>query len=164
LKQRPEPQVAQNLYYLLAEFVDYLHKEERVAYAKADLMRASLLNYLIARDSGELAPRANRAAQKKQKPAPVASTGHPLLPDRRTFMRFLSLQEDEMEQYLYEVTALVELMPAWLRFLTARGLLESGEQQAATSELLAIKEEIANRWAEGLEDPVPVRALAEVSF
>ena len=125
----------QNMYQLTVEFLGYLYHQEKVPYAKGELARAQIYEYILRRHDGDLEPhepllKANRG--KKHKPSPRRSH-HPLCPDRKTLDHFLADLLNFINPQYYKATATLELIPAWLRFLASRQLItaEQGEQTLA---------------------------------
>lgn len=127
------------LAYLIDEFVDYARHQEGVPYTKAALARDNIYRYIQQRQAGELGPRqsmfeAMTKPQRKPQPKPKVPD-HPLCPDRETLDRYFSDLLNFMNPQHYDIAATFELMPAWLRFLESRGLLEPTRREAALAEL-----------------------------
>ena len=117
-----------NLDYLTHEFLDYLYKDEQIAYPKAEMMRTEMRNYLRDRMEGELEDRPSplelaRNPRKKWKKT-VTKIEHNLCPDRATLDRFLGEKLGFMNMQLYRALACFEGIPPWLRFLEANGLID----------------------------------------
>ena len=53
----------------------------------------------------------------------------------------------------YKVAATFELVPAWLRFLELRGLIDAERHTQSRQELEAILPSLRQLWEQHLEDP-----------
>jgi hypothetical protein len=137
-EQEPaEEQGDQNLYDLTVEFLGHLHREHGVSYTKGELGRKQILEYLRERHTGELEPteslfQAQLGRKKgKQHLKPKHRVDHLLCPDRETLDRYLGGLLQFINPQHYKATATFELVPAWLRFLESRQLIDD-EQRAKT--------------------------------
>jgi hypothetical protein len=122
---------------LLDTFVDYARRIEGVPCTRAKLASTNIYSYICGRLAGKLEPRQNllesmRNPQKKPKPKPPTNI---LCPDHSTLDRYLAEQLHFMNPLRYQAAATLELMPAWLRFLKAKGLLESKLPETTLKEL-----------------------------
>jgi hypothetical protein len=59
----------------------------------------------------------------------------------------------------YKATALFELIPAWLRFLEARGLIDASRREATLSDLSGIRDDLLKLWETPDSDPVLRQAM-----
>ena len=131
----PDPG-AQNLARLISQFVGYLRREEGVPYPKGELIRDELLRYFIRRHEGDLDPKLSmleQALNPRTKLPPPPKPSHLLCPERVTFEVHLAELVSFMNGLYHTAAALFELVPAWLRFLEARGLIDA-DQHAKTVE------------------------------
>jgi hypothetical protein len=136
---------------LSQEFLRHLRHREGVPYPRGELARKALVDYLLARLSGDLGH-----GKRKEGPDP----GDALLPDADTLDGFLgrSLGGDEGE--LYGAAAFFEALPAWLRFLESKGLATAGQHRRALEELRPVRESLLPTFEEDMSDPSPAKALA----
>jgi len=122
-----------NLYYLTVEFLGYLRRAEGVSYAKGEIARDQIQRYIVKRRAGELNDASGRvgARPKARASAPV----HLLCPDRDTLDRFLIGLLNFLGSQPYRAAALFEMLPAWLRFLEARELIDADQRVRTLREL-----------------------------
>jgi len=135
---------------LLDEFASYAHHQEGIPYTKAALALKNIYRYLMERHEGELEPRqsmfdAVMNPQKKPKPKP-RQPDHPLCPDRDTFDRYLSSMLSLMAMRVYDVAATFELMPAWMRFLESRGLIDSSQRASTLADIGGLQSTLLKLW------------------
>lgn len=142
---------------LVDEFVDYARHQEGVPYTKAALARDNIYRYIQQRQAGELGPRQSMLErmmkpQRKPKPKPQAPD-HVLCPDRDTLDRYFADMLHFMNPQHYDVAATMELMPAWLRFLETRGLIEASRREATLAELRDLQVTLLKLWEADRADP-----------
>jgi len=150
-------------YRLSLEFLRYAFREEGVPYAKGELARVRFLEYFKKRKNGDLqrdsifsilAPRRT----KKEKPRPLPK--HLVLcPDRSTLDRYLGRLAGMFGQGHYEVAAVMDLLPAWLRFLRRRELIDAEQHAAVFKQLARLKAELLAAWRTRLDDPAVYEGL-----
>ncbi len=123
---------------LINTFVGFLRREEGVPFPRGELVRQQLYRYFLRRNDGDLDPRPslleqamhpNRKLPKPPRPA------HPLCPERVTLDVHLAGLMGPMNGLYYPVAALFQAMPAWLRFLESRRLIDAGTRTKVTAEL-----------------------------
>lgn len=157
----------QNLYDLTFDFLYYLRHEENVPYTKGRLARTSLLQYLVDRFAGELAPRegllqatmregfaAEPRKSKQQTP------DHWLCPDRNTLDHYLATLVDFMSGRYHQAVATFELVPAWLRFLESRRLIDADQRARTLRELRGLDTEMLKVFKTHA-DPALARAIEQ---
>jgi hypothetical protein len=141
------PEGAQNLYYLSAEFLGYLRREEGVPYPKGELARKHLQRFILERHAGELEEGESllesemRPRRRRPKTKPVQPE-HALCPDRARFDRYLAGLIGFINPQHYDVAATFELTPAWLRFLQSRQLIDAKERVQTLEELSDLQSEL----------------------
>ena len=160
-EEAPDPG-ARNLYRLIAQFVGYLRREEGVPYPKGELIRNELYRYFIRRHAGELAPRLSmleQAMHPKKKLPPPPKPGHPLCPERVTFEIHLAELIGFMNGLYHTAAALFEIVPAWLRFLESRGLIDADRQAKTVEELRPLHADLLRLMESYRDDPTLLRDL-----
>lgn len=166
LQPAPDPAYA-NLFHLTVEFLGYLRREEHVSYTRGELARQQIYRYVVERHAGELEPQESMldmfmgSAKKKQSP-PKPKPPKPanlLCPDRETFDRFLAQLLNFINPQHYKVLATVELIPAWLRFLAARQLIDAQQRVQTLEDLAALLPDLRNIYEEYTADPAMQMAL-----
>jgi hypothetical protein len=133
----------QNLYHLTVEFLGYLYHQENVPYAKGELARAQIYEYILKRHDGDLEPPESRpkpARSKKHKSGP-RPPHHPLCPDRKTLDHFLADLINFFNPQYYKAATTLELTPAWLRFLESRGLITTEQREQTLANLSGLDTE-----------------------
>lgn len=156
-----------NLFHLTVEFLGYLRREEHVSYTRGELARQQIYRYVAERHAGELEPQESMldmfmgSAKKKQSP-PKPKPPKPanlLCPDRETFDRFLAQLLNFINPQHYKVLATVELIPAWLRFLEARQLIDARQRVQTLEDLAALLPDLRNIYDQYAADPAMQTAL-----
>jgi hypothetical protein len=157
---QPDP-AANNLFRLIAEFIGYLHRNEGVSYPRGQLARAEIARYFLQRHNGELDPRpsmmesALHPDRKLPKPPPPI---HPLCPERVTFEVCLAQMVGTFNNLFHKAAALFEIVPAWLRFLEFRGLIDEQTRTKVVADLLPLQSSIQRLWGTFRDDPALARA------
>lgn len=150
---------AQHLYDLTVEFLGYLRREEGVPYTRGEVARACIHEYIWERFSGELEPemgRAEKAHLRKISKAPP-QPGKVLWPDRATLDRYLAGMLSFFNLQYYKVAATFELVPAWLRFLESRQLLDAQGHAGIRGEMGKLRGDLEKLFNKFQEDPAPAR-------
>lgn len=142
------------LWNLGLEFIGYARNQEDIPFTKGRLFEDCLTAYLRRRRAGDLEQRESiltamsrpswKSPPKRKPPVP----DHPLCPDARSLDRFLADRLNILGYRPYHAAVTLELLPAWLRFLVARGLLDPA-QHARTLDKLR---DLARRVAKLLRD------------
>lgn len=123
-----------NLGLLSQEFLGYLRRREGVPFTKGRLACFELVDYLIERYDGEL-----KGKGTERKRGRKYTTSHVLCPDADTLDRFLARKTSIFSRKPHRIAAILELVPAWLRFLESRGLLEDCRKEDILAELLSVR-------------------------
>jgi hypothetical protein len=165
-EQEPaEEQGDQNLYDLTVEFLGHLRRERGVPYTKGELARKHILEYLWDRHAGKLEPRENlfqaQLGRKKGKRhlKPKPQVDHLLCPDRETLDRYLGGLLQFINPQQYRAAATFELIPAWLRFLESRQLIDAGQRTKTLLELRDLGDELLKVLQRYPDDPTLEAAL-----
>jgi hypothetical protein len=152
-----DPAVAQ-LHDLGFAFIGVLHREHGVSLAKGDMARRALVEYILDRHAGELDARkfGRMTRPKGQKPPRSERTlpPPPLCPDRATLDRFVAQMFDILSSRYYDAAALLELTPAWIRFLETCGLLAPEQRAAALGDLRKLVSDAAPLWGKKKESSI----------
>jgi hypothetical protein len=158
-RETPDPG-ASKLTRLISEFVGYLRREEGVPFSRGGLVRPELYRYFVRRNDGDLDPgpsmleRARHPNRKLPKPPrPI----HPLCPERVTFEAQLAGMMDFMNPQYYSAAALFHAMPAWLRFLESRRLIDAATSKKVAADLLPLRDPLLRIWEQQTHDPLLYR-------
>ena len=155
----PDPG-AMNLARLISEFIGYLRREEGVPFPRGELVRQELYSYFMRRHAGELNPRLSMLEQaldpKRKLPKPPRPVHH-LCPERVTFEVHLSGMMSMMNSHYHSAAALFQAMPAWLRFLESRRLIDAGTHRTVVSDLLPLLDPLLQLWEKYIDDPTLYR-------
>jgi hypothetical protein len=146
------------LFRLLDAFLHYAHFEEGVSWPKTQMAYDNLLDYLIERAAGELAPEQPRRGKRKGKKPEFQSN---LAPDHGTLDRFLVRFAGIFSFHFYQASAFFELIPVWLRFLVKYGLLEEAAMQQTIRSLSALHGSLLSIAQKQIDDPLPAQNLAK---
>jgi hypothetical protein len=159
----PVDKAAQNLIDLSFAFLGYLHREEGVSYAKGELARQGIYRYILDRHAGKLEERESMleaVTRRKPKPKPKPREPvHLLCPDRQTLDRYLDKLLNLLSFQPYRVAATLELVPAWLRFLESRQLLDTQQRLATLQNLQGLDTELLKLWEREAIDPALVQGM-----
>jgi hypothetical protein len=126
---------ADNIGQLSQEFLGYLRHHEGVSYVKGALACFDFADYLFQRNTGELKPGKGKHGSKKGR----NNSTNILCPDGGTFDHYLAQKVSMFSQRIYKVGAILEFVPAWLRFLASKGLLEDGEKESTLAEIMPVQ-------------------------
>jgi SEC-C motif len=157
--QTPD-QGAINLSRLISEFVGYLRREEGVPFPRGAQVRQELYRYFMRRYEGDLDPRPSMLEQalhpKRKLPKPPRAA-HPLCPERVTLDVHLGGMMGMLNGLYHSAAALFQAMPAWLRFLESRRLIDADTSRKVATELLPLHNTLLQFWEQYTEDPVLYR-------
>ncbi len=149
-----------NLSHLVNEFVGYLRREEGVPFPRGELLRDDLYRYFVRRHEGELDPRPSPMEKirhpKLKLPKPPAPA-HPLCPEKVTLEVHLAKMFGIMTHQQHNAAALFQAMPAWLRFLESRRLIDADTRKKVVAELLPLHTSMLKLWDTYKEDPTLYR-------
>jgi hypothetical protein len=161
-EEPPVDQGARNLARLIDQFVGYLRREEGVPYPRGGLVREHLFEYFIRRHEGDLDPQPSmleRAMRPNLKLPPPPPPGHPLCPERVTLDVHFGQLIGFLNSLYHVVAALFELMPAWLRFLETRHLIDAQRRLQTVEELRPLQVTLVGVWEKHTDDPTMYRAV-----
>jgi hypothetical protein len=161
-----------NLYYLNIEFLGYLRRVEGVPYARGELGRRELHQFILDRHNGRLEYREsmlesgmrdiNRKKGRRLKPKrKFSGYEHILVPDPERLEYFLANLLDMMNQLYHRTSAFFEIIPAWLRFLKAKQLIDAETRTQAMNQLARLAISLGRILEKYTGDPAPGQALAE---
>lgn len=150
-----DPQ-AENLFHLGVEFLGYLRREEGVSYPKGELARQQIQAYLLER-SGKSPDSARGGKAKRSPPQSIPAAG--LCPDRDTLEPYLARLMGSLFPQRYKAAALMDLMPAWLRFLESRRLIDAEQRESARVGLRELADPLRRIWEVYRFDPALLEGL-----
>jgi len=138
-KKRPKILARENLYSLSLEFLCYLRKEENILFSKGQIAQQQLLRYFDKRFKGELVEEPSYTDMMKSpgklKPKRQPTPEHILCPDASTLNVFLGSFLNFVDPEHYKLAGTIELIPAWLRFLEDRQLIDKDLHEKAINEI-----------------------------
>jgi len=142
---RPRPAAQQSLAAWLEQlsfcFLGEATRIEQISPARACLARAALVGYLLDRAHGGLPwvdPHTRRGAAILQLPL--------VCPDRVTLEYYLAALLELHQPRWCVAAALLELMPAWLRFLERHRVIDAARHRAAIAELHGLADDAVHLW------------------
>ena len=145
-----------NLLRLINEFFGYLRREEGVPFPRGQLVRNHLYRYFLDRHQGELDPRPSmleQAMNPRHKLPKPPRPAHPLCPERVTLDVYLGGLMGFLSNLVYPAAAVFQAMPAWLRFLESRRLIDANMRQKVANELLPLHATLTKYWRSCQDDP-----------
>jgi hypothetical protein len=154
----------QNLYHLTVEFLGYLRRVEDVPYAKGELARRELKQFILDRHAGRLeykesmlqAMQRDPDSRHGRRPPPKREFRryeHLLVPDRERLDHFMASLLGMMSQLYYRAAAAFEIIPAWLRFLELRRLIDAEMRAEALSGLAGLADDLRRAFDNCYGDP-----------
>jgi SEC-C motif len=155
---------ARNLDRLIVEFIGYLRRQEGVPYPKGQLARGELFEYFLRRHGNELDPQPsmlegalhpNRRLPKPPKPI------HPLCPERVTLDVHLTGMVQFLNVRYHRAAAFFDVVPAWLRFLESRGLIDADIRTKVVADLRPLHTQVLKLWEGYRDDPTLLRAAQQ---
>lgn len=156
-KGEPEPPAdtgRTNLYYLTVEFLGYLRRVEGLSYARGELARDQIQRYILERHDGQLQNDDDRRRTgKRGAKTRLTAPGQPLCPERGTLDRYLVSLLNIFSSQPHRAAALFETLPAWLRFLAERGLLDADLHERTLHELHGLVDSVCQVLGSYLSDP-----------
>jgi hypothetical protein len=161
-EEEPPAPGAHNLSRLINQFVGYLRREEGVPYSKGELVRHHLLDYFVRRHEGDLDPRPGmleRAVHPNKKLPPPPKPIHPLCFERVTLDVHLACLLGFLNAQYHTAAALFEVVPAWLRFLESRGVIDADLRKKNLEELHPLRADLLKGLQNYMEDPTLQRDL-----
>jgi len=165
-----QPSGERNLYLLTIEFLGHLRCVEGVPYAKGELGRRELHQFILGRHYGRLEYResmleaAERDIKRKQsrrlKPKrKYRKYEHTLVPDPERLEHFLADLLDMMNQLYYRASAFFEIIPPWLRFLEMHRLIEAESRIRTLDRLAHLADDLNRIFEKYAVDPNPGQAI-----
>jgi len=141
-----------NLFNLSIEFLGHLHRDENISLSKGELARCQLIEYILQRFDGRLEPQESlfdlkprRSKTHRRKPK-RRQPSHALCPDQETLDRFLGGMLSFINPQFYKAAATFELLPAWLRFLESRGLIDAAKHRETSQMLRSLIPSMRQIW------------------
>jgi hypothetical protein len=161
--KRREPVEAEDaLFKLGVTFLGYLYREEKVDFARGDMGREQIVEYLLDRHRGELRRRKSPLDEalhpNKPAPPPFRPPEHPLCPDRPTLDMFIAKMFAPLTRHDYQAVLALEMVPPWLRFLESKGLIDAARRHKTLKELSRLKDDVL-RLTKMAKDPAMRRNL-----
>jgi hypothetical protein len=161
-EEEPSDPGAANLARLIHQFMGYLRREEGAPFSRGELVRHHLFRYFLRRHEGDLNPQPSmleRARHPNRKlplpPRPI----HPLCLERVTLEVHLSRLVGQFNGLYHTAAALFELVPAWLRFLESRGLIDADLRKKNLEELRPLHADLLKALQNYTDDPTLYRNL-----
>jgi len=147
-----------NLFNLSIEFLGYLHRDANVPLSKGELARCQLIEYILQRFDGRLEPQESlfdlepRRSKKRRRKSKRRQPSHALCPDQETLDRFLGGMLNFINPQFYKAAATFELLPAWLRFLESRGLIDAAKHRETSQMLRSLIPSMRQIWENRPDD------------
>jgi hypothetical protein len=159
-----------NFYHLTIEFLGYLRRVEGVSYAKGELGRRELYQFILDRHAGKLEYRQSMLqsmlqdvdSKKGRRAAPQRKYRryeHMLVPDPERLEHFLADLLGMMNQLNHRASAFFEIIPAWLRFLEIQQLIDAETRAQSIGRLAHLADTLGGLFDKYIDDPGPRQAM-----
>jgi hypothetical protein len=160
------PDAEQNLFNLSLEFIGWAHRVEGVPCTRAALGAHELSKFIQQREAGDLEaeedlvePLGRSRAHKILRGQKFANYEHKLCPDRERLDKFLGGLLGFMNFLFYPPAAMFGIVPAWLRFLETRGLIDAERRRRTLDGLERVSHDLLAAFRRYKDDPAPRQAL-----
>jgi hypothetical protein len=133
-----------------------------VPYPRGELIRLELYRYFLGRHAGDLNPRLSMleaALNPRKKLPPPPRPAHPLCPEVVTLEVNLAQYVGFMADQVHTAAAVFEALPAWLRFLESRGLIDGARHAKSLEEMRPLHAKMLEMTASYSMDPTLHRNL-----
>jgi hypothetical protein len=154
----------ESLFFLTVEFLGYLHREEDVSYSKGELGRQQLHQYLVERHAAKLEESDGPQHRTKTKHKQTTQPTQGLCPDSKSMDHFLGQYLNFLSPQYYKTAALMELIPAWLRFLLSHQLIDQQQMQQTLHDLKELVGMLLDVLVAFRSDPALSEGLKEISL
>ena len=147
---------ATSLSCLVDEFVGIMCRDEDVSFTRGRLAGRALYSYFIERHHGKLDPHPSMldpALRPDVRPDKPPKPVHPLCPERVTLEVFLAGKLQILRYQPYTVAAVFQAVPAWLRFLQSRRLIDAGVRRNVVDDLAPLHQVLSKLWRSFKDDP-----------
>jgi hypothetical protein len=140
---------SRNVHYLSIEFLRYLTLEEGFSFPKAEIAASELRAYLVKRAEGDLEEEPSlfekmMQPELKNKKKSPPSFDHILCPDQKSLDRFIGSFLSFFNIRIFRAGIVFESIPAWLRFLETRGLIDHKMRRYTAASINKLYEAIRN--------------------
>ena len=159
---------AQNLLNLTLQFLGYAHRIEGKPYSRAELARSEIYTFIARRQAGELEYRESlldttlRASGRKRGPIKkFKAYDHLLCPDYERLDRYVGGLLKQFSVDFYAAAALLECVPAWIRFLQLQGLVDADGVQRTLRELQPLAANVLRAFEKMRSDPGLCEAIRQ---
>jgi len=159
---------AQNLLNLTLQFLGYAHRTEGKSYSRAELARSEIYTFIARRQAGELEYRESlldttlRASGRKRGPIKkFKAYDHLLCPDYERLDRYVGGLLKQFSVDFYAAVALLESIPAWIRFLQLQELVDADGLQRTLRELQPLATNVLRTFEKTRSDPGLCEAIRQ---
>ena len=129
-----------NLLLLTIEWIGWLHRERGQSYARAELAREALIDYLLIMPTDE---------QRRPR----------LAPEKQSYEQTLLGLVSFFGGHFYQMGALFLLTPTFIDFLVEKGLLRRDRARGARKDVLSFRKQVQGLLDQATGDPVLVEAI-----
>ncbi len=158
---------AYNLFDLAMAFVAYAHSVTGASYAKAEMAAQEIHRFILRRErqtleyqegvySSSLGPDEQPGGHAKK----FKEYKHLLCPDRERLDRYLAEMFDPVTAQSHNVSAVIELIPAWLRFIESEGLIEAELRERTLRDLAPVTGDLRRKLEASPIDPALALAIS----
>ena len=158
---------AQNLFDLAMAFVAYAHSVTGAPYTKAEMAAQEILRFILRRERRTLEYQEgvyNSTLGPDERPGGPAKKfkeyEHLLCPDRERLDRYLANLFNPVTADNHTASAMMELIPAWLRFVESQGLIDSELRDRTLRDLSPVAGDLRKTLGESTNDPALEQAMS----
>ncbi|MEZ4645523.1 MAG: hypothetical protein R3E31_22785 [Chloroflexota bacterium] len=149
--------VERNVTHLLRTFVHHLQTEKDIPTSRAGLAYWPLAELLFAHIEDQLT--SYQPKQKQKGPYRKTAVSSPLLPVPNLLDQFLESMIDLISPQYYRAAALVNVLPAWLDFLTMQGVVSTEQSAQMYKQYAAVIGQLQQQWHQEGADPALAASL-----
>jgi hypothetical protein len=145
-----------NLLNLIMQFIGYAHRTEGAPYSKAIMAGTEIGSFIQERRAGELEQDDGGYGSSRRKRGARKGSGlydHLLCPDRSRFDHYLANMLNMFNYQPHRAAAAMELVPAWMRFLQAQGLIDAQLREQTLDDLKPLAGELGKLFDKVDSDP-----------
>lgn len=148
---------------LAFRFQGEIYRAWGVPLSRGELGRIALVNYLMQRHNNDRRSSAKRprSARRLARIDSAELTANLLCPDHKSLDGYMAQLLSLISSRFYQAAALLELTPAWLRFLQDQELISEQQRRTTLAELRKLVDDAAPIWEQHRSDPLVGRIIQD---
>jgi len=149
-----DPRGVTNLVNLSYEFIAFARREG-MSWTRANLGRQEIVHYLLARHGGQL----QAGTLEDQPRLPPKAAENILCPEPATLETYFARLLGPLDAQPHVAVALLMVLPAWLRFLESRGLIDAAARSRVRQAIAPLATDFARLFENWTTHPVMVEDI-----